>query len=223
MRKLEERHWLPMARLLGMGEDDKIIHAGCGDRPSLYIKHDEDGLWAYCHRCRASGNYSKTFQRIKTKAPEKTGWYPKSRMPFINAVIDNPAQFADVLKRNRLAPFISLLTYSPDTMRVYLPDSSENFLGLDVTGSATARWYSPTKTALACSPGSMPVRVCRLLEDYLTAIRSGHAALITFNTNGQRAAVAWLAQINADSALADRKLSPQFLKEVKAICSTRYY
>ncbi|QOC54398.1 putative DNA primase [Aeromonas phage Atoyac15] len=223
MRKLEERHWLPMARLLGMGEDEKIIHVGCGDRPSLYIKHDEDGLWAYCHRCRASGNYSKTFQRIKTKAPEKTGWFPKSTMPFINAVIDNPAQFADVLKRNHLAPFISMLTYSPDTMRVYLPDTSGNMLGLDVTGAASARWYSPTRSAMACSLGSTPVRICRLLEDYLTAVRSGQAALITYNANGQRSAIAWLVQNNLGSALADRKLPPQFMKEIKAICSTHCY
>ncbi|AKQ07708.1 DNA primase [Yersinia phage vB_YenP_ISAO8] len=226
MKPLEDREWLPWAKLLGHNEDDKIIHNGCGTRPSLYIKNEADGLWAYCHRCRRSGNYSKTYQRIKVKAPEKTGWFPKTTMPFINAVAESPAQFASVLATMRLSKYVSLLTYSPDTMRVYLPDVTKQWLGLDVTGAATARWYSPTRKAVAVWHGTSPVmsvRVCHRLEDYLQSVRNGEPALITFNPGGRKFAIAWLVEHKVRSALADKNINPAFMKELKAICSTTFY
>ncbi|CCI88398.2 hypothetical protein BN110_028_1 [Yersinia phage phiR8-01] len=228
MKRLEDRHWLPMAKSLGVGEDTKIIHSGCGNRPSLYIKHDADSLWAYCHRCRASGNEGKTFQRIKVKAPEKSGWFPKETLPLLDAVVLNPYQFSAILSMPGIAKHISLLSYSADTMRVYLPDMSSNYLGLDVTGAATARWYAPTRRACVVWQGlnTSSLMIVSRVSDYLLNVRAGNSVCWALNPSGRKAVIAWLCEQPQEAALADDNLPRTFINEIRAIkcltvCSLR--
>ena len=146
-RYLEPRHWLPFAKMLGVNESDKIVHVGCGTRPSLHIQNESARYWAYCHRCHKSGNQDKVGNvRIKQKVPYKTGWFPKQRVKLADVIVKEPHSFHEFLARNGwVSGNLSLLMYDKETKRVYLPDCAGHFLGIDVTGSAQARWYSPTK------------------------------------------------------------------------------
>jgi DNA primase len=42
--------WLQQAKKLPEGQQDRIPHT-CGDGRPLVIHHDQDDLWAFCHRC----------------------------------------------------------------------------------------------------------------------------------------------------------------------------
>lgn len=220
MKYLETRHWLPYAEMLAAGESDKVPHVGCGDRPSLFVMNDFDSYWAYCHRCRCSGRVDKQYQRIKMKAPDKTGWYPKEIQPFIKAVVGNPRQFSDMLKRTGLAKYVTLLDYSADTMRVYFPDDSGNYLGLDVTGQAQARWYAPTKCAVMYHKGGPEVYVTQSILNYLEAVRAGHSVAYASNPKGRKALVAWVVQSKASKVsvkVSEKDRLANLLKELRQI------
>ncbi|QYW05804.1 putative DNA primase [Vibrio phage vB_VpaP_G1] len=225
MKYLENRHWLPYAQLLAAGESDKVPHVGCGDRPSLFVINDADSYWAYCHRCRCSGRVDKQYQRIKMKAPDKTGWYPKEIIPFMKAVVDNPRQYTDMLKRTGLATYVTLLRYSADTMRVYFPDDSGNYLGLDVTGQATARWYAPTKRAVMYVNGDSTVVVTQSILTYLEAVRAGHSAAYASNQQGRKALYAWIARSDYECVSvksSEKDALAYILKELRAIVPVKY-
>lgn len=194
--KIEHRLWLPQAMGLLPGADDKIIHKGCGDRPSLFIKNDADRYWCYCHRCRRDGHKSKEIPRIKQKLATKTGWKPETLQPIVQAVVEQPYNFRELFNRFDLAPFVSLLKFSPETKRVYFPDESASFLGLDATFLANARFYSPLQRNLAVTiqntGGSL--FITSSLSSYLEAIHNGASGILTMNRAADIATSALAAQ-----------------------------
>lgn len=174
---IEPRLWLHAAKAVPVGGSDKIQHKGCGDRPSLFVRNDEDKYWCYCHRCRDTGHVSKTNPRVRVKVPSKTGWYPKQIVPLVEELVKDPYKFRDSLSYNHLHPYTSLLTYGVDTGRIYFPDESGSYLGLDVTGKANARWYSPTGSYLLASLKGGNLLVNKSLVDYLERVKSGASAV----------------------------------------------
>lgn len=218
MAKIEGRLWLDIAKRLPVGDDIKVVHKGCGQRESLFIKNEADSWWCYCHRCGGTGRVEKTYQRIVQRAPAQTGWYPKKLVPFMTALVENPRQFAEAVRRFKLAGYVSHLEYSPDTMRVYLPDLSGNWLGLDVTGGATVRWYSPTKIAYATAGRcDSAVLVTRGHVKYLESVAAGRRACLVMNRLGERACAAFLADLRPANVLVQGKHPKAFLAELRAI------
>lgn len=195
MAKIEKRLWLSKAQGLLPGDSDKIVHAGCGNRPSLFIKNDDDRYWCYCHRCRGDGFHLKQNPRIKQKLSSKTGWFPKEIVPIVQAVVDEPYNFRELFERFEIAPYVSLLTYSPDTKRVYFPDSSGSYLGLDATFLANARFYSPVRRNLAVSiqGAGSNLYITNNLAAYLEAVHYGDSAILTMNKKADAATVALVA------------------------------
>lgn len=190
--KIEYRLWLEQAKSLPVGSDAKIIHKGCGSRESLFIKNEDDSWWCFCHRCKGSGRKDKTLQRVKMKLPSKTGWKPEKLIPLVEAVASEPYNFSELFSRFGLAPYTSLLKFSPDTRRIYFPDMSDSLVGLDATFEATARFYSPYKRGLATWFNSSSDRlvVVAHVTDYLNAVHSGMSAVWITNSVGAKAALA---------------------------------
>ena len=216
--RIPDRLWLVQAQGLLPGADDKIMHKGCGDRPSLFIKNDDDKYWAYCHRCRGTGFKDKQVPRIKQKVSAKTGWMPEKLEPLILAIVEQPYNFRDLLERFGLAHYVTLLRFSPDTKRVYFPDESESYLGLDATFKANARFYSPVKRNLCYYFKSGPgvLVVTGRLADYLDAVYRGCDAILVMNVAAEKAALAALIE-RADqySAVNLRNLRPAFVRDVR--------
>lgn len=193
---IEPRLWLATAKGLPHGGSEKIIHVGCGSRPSLFVKNDDDAWWCYCHRCRKGGNVDKSNPRVKQKLAPKTGWYPKEIIPLVDAVVSEPYNFREVFERNRITQYVTSLTYAKDTMRIYFPDDSASFLGLDVTGKANARFYAPTRRAMALRDVGNPagVLVTGSLSHYLEACAGGlTGAVLVMNKEAENAALAALS------------------------------
>lgn len=219
-QRIEDRLWLPQARSLGVGQSDKIIHKGCGNRPSLFIKNDADRFWCYCHRCRGDGQREKVNQRVKQKLSTKTGWRPETLIPLVDAIITQPYNFQDILARFRIAPYVSSLTFSPDTKRIYFPDDSGSLLGLDATGLANARFYSPERRSMAAKYGSGTgfILITDSIERYLDAVRSERRdAVLIMNKEAGKAALAALSERYHTYKLWEfaGRLPEQFLKDIR--------
>lgn len=224
MARIEERLWLDIAKRLPVGDDIKVIHKGCGQRESLFIKNEADSWWCFCHRCGGTSRIDKQYQRIVQRAPAQTGWFPKATEAFMDSVVKNPRQFADAIKRFHLSRHVSRLTFSPDTMRVYLPDESKNWLGLDVTGGATVRWYSPTKTSYATSGRQdSAVLVTRDHVKYLDSVAADRRACLVMNRLGERACAAYLASLRPANVLVQGNHPRAFLAELRAITEKLIY
>lgn len=218
-RFIEPRLWLSAAKMLPIGSTDKIIHKGCGDRPSLFIKNDEDTWWCYCHRCRQPGQVEKSNPRVKQKLAEKTGWMPDKIIPLMEAVVSEPYNFRDIFERFNIAPFVGSLRFSPDTKRIYFPDQSDSFLGLDATGKANARFYSPHKRALATNrvTTSRVVFVTGELAAYLAEVRNGVGAILVMNRAGEQAALAALSQNPEAQVVIGKHLKDQFVRSLRVL------
>lgn len=216
--QIEKRLWLPQAMGLLPNADDKIIHKGCGDRPSLFIKNDPDKYWCWCHRCHSGGWYDKEVPRIKQKMSIKTGWMPEEMIPVIQAVVEQPYNFRDLFDRFNLAPYVTLLQFSPDTKRIYFPDESKSYLGLDATFKANARFYSPLGRNLCVSSKGNDGRllVTSNLVGYLESVRTGTSSILVMNSGGERSALALLSE-HADSYTDVKldRLRPAFVRDVK--------
>lgn len=194
-QRIEARLWLPQARRLALGDDDKIVHKGCGDRPSLFIKNAADKFWCFCHRCHGQGFVIKEQQRVKQKLPTKTGWKPEKLIPLIEAIVSEPYNFRDLFERHGIAPYVTLCTFSPDTRRVYFPDESGSLLGLDATMQANARFYSPYKRSLAVHADGIghTLLITGSLKDYLQHVQRKLSVILVMNGDAERAALAVVA------------------------------
>lgn len=217
MQKLEDREFLTIAKGLMIGEVTKVIHKGCGARPALHIANEADRWWAYCHKCRRSGSVNKTLQRIKVKAPDKTGWVPavlKPAQDFINEIVLND-RLPEWVWEN-----ITVLKYAPDTKRIYLPDGAGHLWGYDATGAATARLYSPYKRPGAVwmpAADSDSVFITSSITRYLNHVRDG-ARVYLVGANAEYDHCVWyVAEHPGFDYIIDRKANfhPKFIRNLK--------
>lgn len=216
--KLRPEEYLHIAKGLAHGESTKVIHEGCGNRPSMHVSNEHDRWWAYCHRCGCPGTVYKEQQRLAVRAPVKTGYIPHDTVGVINAIVQAPYKFKDVIKRHNLAPFISRLTYSDTTERIYFPDETDSYLGLDITGKAIAKFYSPHKRSLSAvlSGPSGGLFITGWLDEYLLAISVGKRAILVMNSAGEKAALALVTRLE-DTHAEMKGLRPAFLKDIKQL------
>lgn len=218
-KHIEERLWLPQARILPIGGDGKIIHRGCGTRPSLFIKNDPDKYWCFCHRCHGRGHAVKGHPRVKMKLPTKTGWVPQEQIPLLSAIVKEPYNFTELFSRFPISRYVSILTFSPDTKRIYFPDESGSLMGLDITGQANARMYSPYKHNMAVYTGGSEVRlvITGNLVEYLAMVYQKHACILVYSSNGEKPALAALSLIygNYASIVTGLGLSDKFKRDIR--------
>src|SRR5699024_9809030 len=163
---IEPRLWLSEAKSLPVGHDTKIVHRGCGDRPSLFVKNADDKYWCFCHRCHGGGFQEKTLQRVKQKLAQKTGWIPADIIPLVEAVVSEPYNFRETFDRYGISKYVTLLKFARDTKRIYFPDVSGvtariylpyvsgSFLGAVATGQANARFSAPLTRNVAVYHGN---------------------------------------------------------------------
>ncbi|QQM15458.1 putative DNA primase [Kosakonia virus Kc318] len=215
--RIEKRLWLAQAKSLPVGCDDKIIHKGCGERPSLFIKNDDDKYWCFCHRCHGGDFQPKVMQRVKQKLAPKTGWVPEDIIPLIDAVVSEPYNFREIFERYRISSYVSILRFARDTKRIYLPDSSGSLLGLDATGQAIARFYSPHKRSLAVfygddSPGLL---VTGSIEEYLGRCKSNASSILVMNRAAEKAALAELSKGRYLHLYEGKFLKDRFIRDLR--------
>lgn len=210
---IEHRLFVPIAQSIPIGTATKVVHKGCPrtKRPALYVSNEADAYWCYCHGCGETGHYQKTHQRIKVKPPKKTGWVPDDLIYFGDVDV-NRLPSIRFLGNDWVAHNASLLKLSYKTMRLYLPDYSESYLGMDITGAANARWYSPKYRKLAMVLNKVgKLYVTAFVHEYLEAVRKGYSAMLCMDKNAERYALAELSKLNLDEFIL--QINPKFLSK----------
>ncbi|AOT25379.1 DNA primase [Pectobacterium phage PP2] len=218
-KRIEDRLWLPQARSLPLGGSTKVIHNGCGKRPSMFVKNDPDKYWCYCHRCHGGGHYPKEQQRVKMKLTPKTGWVPQEQVPLLSAIVKEPHNFTELFSRYPISRYVSILTFSPDTRRIYFPDESGSKMGLDVTGQANARMYSPYKHNMAVYTGGVEDQlvISGNLSEYLSLVYRNMACILVYSRNAEKPALAALSLVyeNYSRIVTGLGLTDNFKRDIR--------
>lgn len=219
---IEHRLFVPIAQSIPIGTSTKVVHKGCPrtKRPALYVSNEADAYWCYCHGCGETGHYQKTHQRIKVKPPKKTGWVPDDLRYFGDTCVTEFPSL-EFLKIDWVAHYATYLKYSGKTKRIYLPDESKSYLGMDISGAANARWYSPKYRKLAMSIyGSTMITVTAFVDEYLLALSNDRGAILCMDKNAERHALAELSKLNLNLVKLDIRnkfLSRDFTLNLRAI------
>lgn len=172
MSRLDPATWLPQAKALAVGQTKKVRHT-CGKREAMTVGNEQGHYWAFCFRCGCGGRHDKASASIGQPKPKvQTGRVPTDVRSLTVSDLVGHKGLAECLDRHSLVRYLTLLRISPSTGRLYLPDAGKFWYGLDYTGAANARWYSPLKVQ-ACigllSGG--PVQVVQMASDYMNNYR----------------------------------------------------
>lgn len=171
---LRPEEFLSYAKSLRVGATAKFRHT-CGSRESMVVANTAVDYWAYCHRCHRSGRLSKQYNFNPVPTP------PVPRHPPTDLRKLTPQDFKEFGQRRLaydrwLVNHISLLEYSPQFKRVYMPSSKPEWLGYDVTGQAQASWYATCGRPILGVLETECLDVIRFVdnaEDYLKYYRTG--------------------------------------------------
>lgn len=219
---IEHRLFVDVAKGIPIGTSTKIVHKGCPRtrREALYVANEADAYWCYCHGCGDTGHYQKTLQRIKVKPPEKTGWVPDDLI-YIGDIDSLELISLRFLKIDWVGKYFTLLKYSDKTKRIYLPDESNSYLGMDTTGAANARWYSPKYRKLAMSTlGKDRIVVTAFVAEYLNAVATRRGAILCMDKSAEKHALAELSKLNLDVVTLEvqpKYLTKNFLLNIRAL------
>lgn len=195
---IPKEEWLQRAKGIPVGTTDKVIHGfGCrSKRPAMSIYNDGDKWSCWCFACHDGGFENKQRPQL-VQVKQKTGWVPNDIIPLTQAVASAPTEFRDIISMDKsLVNHITLLGASTSTGRIYYPDDTESFLGLDYTGKANARMYSPYGRKVAGWWPSAdyigPVLFTGYSDEYLLRVSEGSAAFLVLDWAGLNHALATL-------------------------------
>lgn len=149
--KIPPEDFLDKAKSIPIGQERRAVHKRCSKgsaKPSLIIRNEPGCYSAKCYRCNGVGYVPKTHTAY-TPAVRKQINPPTDVAPLVSLIAKHPHTLQAVLEREQLLPHLSLLTGSEQFGRVYFPDDSGSFCGLDFTGTAYAWWHSPYGHTLA--------------------------------------------------------------------------
>ncbi len=169
--------WLDYAKLLPTGQSRRANH-DCrhGGKLSLVYGNNSKGWWVRCYRCGFKDFRSKehVVYAPPISAQVKT---PTDLVPITQLITERPYLMRKALEQHGLLPHLTVLTASPAYGRIYLPDTSESYCGLDYTGTAYAWWHSPTGSTLALWDNPGPLQIFAEAGPYLEAVRAGECAM----------------------------------------------
>lgn len=191
LRAIHNDEWPDMAKRLPIGGKRRGFHQ-CQtkfNKTSFEYGRDKDGVWCKCYRCGYARHLDlehapyQVAEVVQAKVPDDV-------RPLVELIAKRPALLMPVLEREGLMPHISQLTASETYGRIYLPDDTASFCGLDFTGKQFIPWRSPHKHSLAVKV--QPKRqgdehhymwVYSEAADYVEHIRGGGSAAFVANVD----------------------------------------
>ncbi|MGG4739354.1 hypothetical protein ACLPAF_02515 [Proteus mirabilis] len=178
-RSVSNDEWPELAKRLPIGQKRRTFHS-CShsfSKTNFEYGRDGDGIWCKCHRCGYSKKYPLNHAPYVEPVKEQVK-VPTDVVPLTEVIAKQPRLLLPALERNGLMPHISILKASPTYGRIYLPDDTGSFCGLDFTGRQFIPWRSPHKHSLAmkvwgASDDGHCLWVYGEAGDYLQQVRDG--------------------------------------------------
>lgn len=179
LRSVSNDDWPELAKRLPIGQKRRTFHS-CQrnfNKTALEYGRGPDYVWAKCHRCGYSQKRDLT-HAVYVPPAEVQVKVPTDVVPITEVIAKQPRLLLPVLERENLMPHLSLLTASPTYGRLYLPDDTGSYCGLDYTGRQFIPWRSPHKHSLAMKvygpyDDNHTLSIYAEAADYLTAVRGG--------------------------------------------------
>lgn len=142
--------WPELARRLPIGQKRRTFHA-CSrsfNKTNFEYGRNSEGVWCKCHRCGHSDFKPLNHAPYVPPAKEQVK-IPTDVVPLIEVIAKQPGLLLPALEKNELLPHLSVLSASPTYGRIYLPDNSASYCGLDYTGRQFIPWRSPHNHLMA--------------------------------------------------------------------------
>lgn len=178
-RTVSNDEWPEMAASLPIGQKRRAFHA-CSrsfSKTNFEYGRTSEGVWCHCHRCGHADFQPLNHAPYIPPATEQVR-VPTDIVPITEVIAKQPGLLLPVLEREHLLPHLSVLTASPTYGRIYLPDDTGSYCGLDYTGRQFIQWRSPHKHNLAMKvwgayDDSHCLWVYGEVADYLQQVRDG--------------------------------------------------
>lgn len=178
--------WKERAAKLPSGSKRRAFHSCQTSFNKTSFEYGRNGteVWCKCYRCGYSRRedlshvvYRPTeFKQVKV---------PTDLTPVTESIAKHAQQMLGVLQAYNLLPYLSQLQASESYGRLYLPDDTGSYCGLDFTGKQFIPWRSPHKhnMAMKVSPrGEAETHRLWIYGDadaYLQQVRDGgHCAFV---------------------------------------------
>lgn len=187
--------WPELARRLPIGQKRRAFHS-CSrsfSKTNFEYGRTSEGVWCHCHRCGHS-DFKPTNHAPYVPPAKEQVKVPTDVVPLTEVIAKQPGLLLPCLEKYGLLPHLSVLTASPTYGRIYLPDDSASFCGLDYTGRQFIPWRSPHNHSMAVT--IVPPRPDLVVEqgndiwvygdaaDYLEHVRQGgSSAAFVADTN----------------------------------------
>ncbi|WXX18590.1 hypothetical protein ROV85_40 [Pantoea phage ROV85] len=180
MKSVSNDEWPELAKRLPVGQKRRTFHS-CSrsfNKTNFEYGRAPDYIWCKCHRCGYSQKRDLT-HAVYVPPAEIQVKVPTDIVPITEVIAKQPRLLLPVLERQNLMPHLSLLTASPSYGRLYLPDDTGSYCGLDYTGRQFIPWRSPHKHSLAMkvSPRGDAETNCLWIygevDEYLQQVRDG--------------------------------------------------
>lgn len=217
--------WLDRAKRLPVGQKRRAYHdckAGA-TKSNFEYGNEPEFLWAKCHRCGFSKRHDKTHVQYSPPVRRQVST-PTDLTPLIELVAKYPYQLRKVLEQQGLLPYLSQLKGSHEFGRLYLPDDSASYCGLDFSGDAYAFWHSPHGHNLAYTHGTHDLFVYGTAADYMHHLSEADGEGVMFlpnlNSETMQASVALLLAGHYDYIWLCNHPSAKRLKKELSIAGT---
>lgn len=197
LRSISNDGWHEMAARLPIGQKRRGFHS-CSQsfsKTNFEYGRSAEGVWCKCYRCGYSVSKPLSHARYTPPAAVQAA-VPTDVIGLVGYIAKQPSAVLPVLKQEGLLPYLSRLRISPSYGRLYLPDESDSWCGLDFTGRQPVRWRSPYSHALAFHAGVPGNDLCIVreptayLDSFAGPAQTGAMCLLNDSASTIAAAVA---------------------------------
>nr|UVX49273.1 MAG: hypothetical protein [Bacteriophage sp.] len=179
IKSVSNDEWPELAKRLPIGQKRRAFHA-CSrsfNKTNFEYGRDSEGVWCKCHRCGYSRHQPLNHAPFQLQEQVQVR-VPDDVRPITEIITKHPRLLLPVLEREHLLPHLSVLSASEKYGRIYLPDDTASFCGLDFTGKQFIPWRSPHGHSLAMKvygpyDDNHTLSVYGEAADYLEAVRGG--------------------------------------------------
>lgn len=149
-RTISNDEWKELATRLPIGQKRRGFHE-CQtsfNKTSFEYGRDGDAVWCKCYRCGYARRHDLTHV-VYRPADTAQVKVPSDLVPITEVIAKHPRRMLPALEREQLLPYLRDLKASEVYGRIYLPDDSGSYCGLDFTGNQFIPWRSPLRHSMA--------------------------------------------------------------------------
>ncbi|CBY88548.1 hypothetical protein [Pantoea phage LIMEzero] len=149
-RAISNDEWKELATRLPIGQKRRGFHE-CQtsfNKTGFEYGRDSDAVWCKCYRCGYARRHDLNHV-VYRPADTQQIKVPSDLVPITEVIAKHPRRMLPALEAEQLLPYLGDLMASETYGRIYMPDDSGSYCGLDFTGNQFIPWRSPLRHSMA--------------------------------------------------------------------------